>query len=119
MPWSVCRPGVKSESYRLGRYMGGQAREEFWVGLAEDVEWSAELTEQMLTVLRRLLEEDGLHTTAEIETALAKARSLTDNCHAGLRAHARSLHAMSERACCALCASLPLPPLPSPATPPP
>ena len=124
MPWSLCRPGFKSESYRLGRDMGGPAREGFWLGLAEDVEWSADLTEAMLTTLRSGLEEVWCaerppFTTAEIETALAKARSLTDNCHAGLRAHARSLHAMSERACCALCASLPLPPLPSPATPPP
>ena len=103
MPWTLSRPGFKSEAYRLGRHMGGPSREGFWMGLAEDVEWSAEVAEQMLTCLRSVLEQ-GLHTTAEIETALSKARSMMDNCHAGLRAHAHTLHEMSERASCVLCA---------------
>ena len=96
-------PGFKSESHRLGRHMGGPSREGFWMGLAEDVEWSAEVAEHWLTALRSG-SENSLHTTEEIETALAKARSVMDNCHAGLRAYAHTLHEMSERACCVLCA---------------
>jgi|NorSeaMetagenome_1021524.scaffolds.fasta_scaffold471322_1 hypothetical protein len=49
----------------------------------------------MLRALRSGLEQD-LHTTEEIDAALATAKSIINNCHAGLRAHAQ----MSERACC-------------------
>ena len=103
MPIDVARPGVLSASHSLGRRLGGPLTASFWNGVAADDGWSADLAHNMHATLRLMLEKER-HSAEEMSTALARASSLTENGHAGLRACARALYEMSENACCVLCA---------------
>ena len=103
MPIGVGRPGVLSASHSLGRRLGSPLTACFWDGVAADDGWSADLAHNMHATLRLMLEKER-HSAEEMSTALARASSLTENGHAGLRACARALYEMSENACCVLCA---------------